>query len=62
MRFLIAILCLTVALPAAHAASPKSVCKTRCDSMANFCFSHSSAKQSKKTCKANRKNCKKQCK
>jgi hypothetical protein len=62
MRYLIAALVLAVAAPAAHASSPKSVCKTRCDSMGRFCSGRSTSKQSRKACKTDRKNCKKQCK
>jgi len=62
MRLAIAALILAVAAPSAHAASKKAQCKNRCDSNYQFCMNRSTTKQAKKSCKADRKNCKGTCK
>jgi hypothetical protein len=61
MRFLIAALILAVAAPGLHATSSKSQCKTRCDSNYQFCMNRATTKQAKKSCKADRKTCKGNC-
>jgi hypothetical protein len=61
MRLTVAALILTIATPA-FAASRKSQCKSRCDSNYQFCMNRATTKQSKKSCKADRKSCKSVCK
>jgi hypothetical protein len=62
MRFLIAGLVATLLIPAAEAASPKAQCNNRCDTNYQFCMNHAVTKAAKKSCKADKKNCKGQCK
>lgn len=61
MRLIIATLILALAAPAA---GPKDsgTCKNRCDSNYQFCMSRAITKAAKKSCKADRKTCKSQCK
>jgi hypothetical protein len=61
MRFIVAALILTVAIPEAFA-SGKGQCKTRCDSSYQFCVNRSTTKQARKSCKVDRKLCKRTCK
>jgi hypothetical protein len=62
MRFLIAGLILAVTLPAAEAATDrKGQCKDRCDSQYQFCLNRTRTKQARKSCKADRKVCKRYC-
>jgi|GraSoiStandDraft_41_1057321.scaffolds.fasta_scaffold03615_4 hypothetical protein len=62
MRFVIAGLILSVALPAAEAGSRNAgQCKARCDSNYQFCQNRSTTKQARKSCRADRKICKKTC-
>jgi hypothetical protein len=63
MRALLAVLILSVALPAygADKKSPKAACSTRCSSNYQFCLNRSTTKNGKKSCKADHKTCKKQC-
>lgn len=62
MRFLIAGLVFSLLVPAMEAKSAKGQCKTRCDTTYGFCMNHAVTKAAKKSCKADRKNCKGQCK
>jgi len=62
MRFLIAGLVATLLIPAAEAALPKAQCNNRCDTNYQFCMNHAVTKAAKKSCKADKKNCKGQCK
>jgi len=61
MRLTIAALILTVAIPEAQAAGDKGQCKSRCDSSYQFCLNRATTKNAKKSCKVDRKNCKKTC-
>jgi hypothetical protein len=60
MRFMMAVLILTVSAPA-FAADRKGQCKTRCDGNFQYCMKRATNKQAKKICKTDRKNCKGQC-
>lgn len=66
MRFMIATFTLgaVLALPMPVAAGGKNpgACKNRCDSNYQFCMSRAITKNAKKSCKADRKTCKSQCK
>ncbi|HML16104.1 MAG TPA: hypothetical protein VK419_03725 [Bryobacteraceae bacterium] len=61
MRFLIAGLVVSLLIPAAEAASSKAQCQNRCSTNYQFCMNHAVTKAAKKSCKADRKNCKGQC-
>lgn len=61
MRLLIVSLIAALLIPAAEAKSPKSKCKNRCDANYQFCMNHAITKAAKKSCKADKKNCKGQC-
>lgn len=62
MRFLIAALMAALLIPvAAQAKSSKGQCKNRCDTNYQFCMNHAITKAAKKSCKADKKNCKGQC-
>lgn len=62
MRLTIATLILTIAIPEAQAKGDKGQCKSRCDSSYQFCLNRTTTKQAKKSCKLDRKLCKKTCK
>jgi hypothetical protein len=61
MRLTLAAILLSLAIPAADAASPKAVCKNRCDSNYEMCQGRSRTKNAKKSCKVDRKLCKSTC-
>ena len=61
MRSVLAGLVFLLAVPAAHAA-PKSHCKDSCSSSYALCMKRSNTKIARKSCKENRKVCKKGCK
>ena len=61
MRFLTAILILAVAAPA-WAGKKTAACKNHCDSNYQFCMNRAVTKSAKRSCKADRKNCKGNCK
>ena len=48
--------------PAFAGARDTGACKSRCDSNYQFCSSRAVTKNAKKSCKADRKACKSQCK
>jgi hypothetical protein len=61
MRLIVATLILAVAAPAgSHKDS--GACKDRCGSTYQFCMSRAITKNAKKSCKADRKTCRSQCK
>jgi hypothetical protein len=66
MRFLIVSLVNLSLLGAlgtpAFAGKNPGACKSRCDSNYQFCVSRAVTKNAKKSCKADRKSCKSQCK
>jgi hypothetical protein len=62
MRLMIATLILSVAAPAFAGGKNPGGCKSRCDSNYQFCVSRAVTKNAKKSCKADRKTCKSQCK
>jgi hypothetical protein len=62
MRFLIASLILSIGTPAFAGGKNSGGCKNRCDSNYQFCVSRAITKNAKKSCKADRKTCKSQCK
>ena len=61
MRFLIASLILSVGTPAFAGGKNPDACKSRCDTNYQFCSSRAVTKNAKKSCKADRKTCKSQC-
>ncbi len=62
MRLVIAGLIVALTPAGLLAKSPKGQCKDRCDGQYHFCRNRSTTKQAGKSCKANRKICKSQCK
>ena len=61
MRLILSALILCLAVPAAEAAGNKGECKSRCDTNYQFCLNRSTTKQARKSCKVDRKTCKKSC-
>jgi hypothetical protein len=67
MRFMIASLItaglfLSTGTPALAGGKNPDACKSRCDTNYQFCVSRAVTKNAKKSCKADRKSCKSQCK
>ncbi len=62
MRLTLFALILSIAGPEAFAASPKGVCKNRCDSNYQMCVGRAGNKHARKSCKVDRKLCKSSCK
>ncbi len=62
MRFLVASLILSIGTPAFAGTKNIDACKSRCDSNYQFCSSRAVTKNAKKSCKADRKVCRSQCK
>jgi hypothetical protein len=60
MRFLVASLILSIGTPA-FAGKNSDACKSRCDTNYQFCVSRAVTKNAKKSCKADRKACRGQC-
>ncbi len=60
MRLIVATLILALASPA-WARKDNGACKNRCDSTYQFCMSRALTKAAKKSCKADRKTCRSQC-
>ena len=61
MRFILAALILTIAIPEAEAAGTKAVCKNHCDSNYGMCVNRATTKNARKSCKTDRKLCKSGC-
>ena len=61
MRFLIASLILSIGTPTFAGGKDLGACKSRCDTNYQFCTSRAVTKNAKKSCKADRKACKSQC-
>jgi hypothetical protein len=62
MRLIIAVVVLSVMIPAAEAKNVRAECKNRCDSSYQFCLNRATTKQAKKACKTDRGKCKNVCK